>query len=60
MRPMLLNISTARFSAKAVLSRRAKREPETMMQKWDAGEHPQNQHSKAQQSSALTEISTHV
>lgn len=40
---MLLNISTALFSAKAVLSRRSKREPETMTQKQDAGEHPQNQ-----------------
>lgn len=43
MLPMLLNISTAHFSAKAVLSRRSKTEPETMTQKQDAGEHPQSQ-----------------
>ena len=45
---MLLDISTARFSAKAILSRTAKRESETMTQKWDAAEHPQHQQSKAQ------------
>lgn len=43
MLPVLLNISTPNFSAKPVLSKRSKREPETMTQKQDAGEHPQNQ-----------------
>lgn len=43
MLPMLLNISTPYFSAKPVLSKRSKTEPETMTHKQDAGEHPQNQ-----------------
>lgn len=52
---MLLNISKAHFSAKAVLSRNAKREGKARREKRDAEEHPQ---SKEQQSSMPTETST--
>ncbi|EOB06235.1 hypothetical protein Anapl_01248 [Anas platyrhynchos] len=50
--------AAAHFSAKAVLSRNAKREGKARREKRDAEEHPQHPQSKEQQSSTPTETST--